>query len=146
MKKTKRSEVYVFDTSALLTLWNNEEGADEVERLLRSDVVIHVSFMSWMEARYRIWKNVSREASDEFARYLDLLRVKRVDVTQPILEKAVELKTTYALSVCDSWILATAIALDATLVHKDPEFEQVASTAKLIALPYKVRRTEKSKK
>jgi len=31
-------------------------------------------------------------------------------------------------------------------VHKDPEFEQVASTAKLIALPYKVRRLEKGKK
>jgi len=146
MKKTKQTEVYVFDTSALLTLWNNEEGADEVERLLRSDVVIYVSFMTWMEARYRIRKNVSREASDEFGQYLDLLRVNRVDVTPDILEKAVEVKATHSLSVCDSWIIATAIALDATLVHKDPEFEQVASTAKLIALPYKVRRTEKVKK
>jgi len=146
MKKTKQTEVYVFDTSALLTLWNNEEGADEVERLLRSDMVIYVSFMTWMEARYRIWKNVSREASDEFGQYLDLLRVNRVDVTPAILEKAVEVKATHSLSVCDSWIIATAIALDATLVHKDPEFEQVASTAKLIALPYKVRRTEKVKK
>ncbi len=146
MKKTKQTEVYVFDTSALLTLWNNEEGADEVERLLRSDMVIYVSFMTWMEVRYRIWKNVSREASDEFGQYLDLLRVNRVDVTPAILEKAVEVKATHSLSVCDSWIIATAIALDATLVHKDPEFEQVASTAKLIALPYKVRRTEKVKK
>ena len=39
MKKTKQSEVYVFDTSALLTLWNNEEGADEVEGLLRSNAL-----------------------------------------------------------------------------------------------------------
>ncbi len=129
----------------MLTLWNNEEGADEVERLLRSDVVIYVSFMTWMEARYRIWKNVSREASDEFAQYLDLLRVKRVDVTPAILEKAVEVKATHSLSVCDSWIIATAIALDATLVHKDPEFEQVASTTKLMTLPYRVRRREKVK-
>jgi predicted nucleic acid-binding protein len=146
MNKTKQSEGYVFDTSALLTLWNNEEGADEVERLLRSNALVHVSFMTCMEARYRIWKNVSREASEEFRQYLDLLRVNRVDATPAILEKAVEVKATHSLSVCDSWIIATAIALDATLVHKDPDFEQVVSTVKLIALPYKVRRTEKAKK
>jgi hypothetical protein len=35
-KKTNASESYVFDTSALLTLWNDEEGADTVEDLLIS--------------------------------------------------------------------------------------------------------------
>jgi predicted nucleic acid-binding protein len=47
----------------------------------------------------------------------------------------------HALSVCDSWIVATAVALEAALVHKNPEFEHVGSIARLLALPYKVRRT-----
>jgi len=76
MKKTPPTDAYVFDTSALLTLWNDEEGADGVE-------------------------------------------------------------ATNNLSVCDSWIIATAIATDAILVHKDPEFEQVKTIVKLKALPYK---------
>ncbi len=41
------------------------------------------------------------------------------------------------LSVCDSWIAATAIAEEAVLVHKDPEFEQVKAIVRLKALPYK---------
>ncbi len=44
MKKTKTPDSYVFDTSALLTFWNDEEGADTVERILRSDAHVSVSF------------------------------------------------------------------------------------------------------
>jgi predicted nucleic acid-binding protein len=137
MKTTQKTDSYVFDTSALLTLWNDEEGADSVERLLRSDAQIYVSFMSCMEGRYRIWKNAGMAESEEFSKYLDLLPLKRIDVTDPILAKAIEIKATNSLSVCDSWIAATAIATDSILVHKDPEFEQLQTFVKLVALPYK---------
>jgi predicted nucleic acid-binding protein len=66
-----------------------------------------------------------------------LLPVRRIDATYTIFEKAVEIKATNNLSVCDSWIIATAIAANATLVHKDPEFEQVKRAVKLKQLPYK---------
>jgi len=148
MKKTETtdSSSYVFDTSALLTLWNDEEGADSVERLLRSGARIYVSFMSCMESRYRIWKTAGKEESQEFSNYFDLLPVKRINLTDPIFEKAVEIKATNSLSVCDSWIVSTAIATDSILVHKDPEFEQVRTIVKLKALPYKPRLKEKERK
>ena len=145
MKKTKTTNSYVFDTSALLTLWNDEEGADIVEHLLRSDGIVYVSFMSFMEGRYRIWKNVSKTESEEFSRYLDLLPLKRIDFTDQIFEKSIEIKAANHLSVCDSWIVATAISAEAVLVHKDPEFEQL-KTVKLKALPYKPLAGEKHKK
>ncbi len=137
MKKTKAAESYVVDTSALLTLWNDEEGADAVEHLLRSDSLVYVSFMSCMEGRHRIWKSTGRAESEEFSKYLDLLPLRRVDVTEAIFEKAIEIKATNSLSVCDSWIIATAIVNDSVLVHKDPEFEQVKKIVKLKPLPYK---------
>jgi predicted nucleic acid-binding protein len=40
--------------------------------------------------------------------------------------------------VADAWIAALAQARNATLVHKDPEFEQVEATIKVLKLPYKV--------
>jgi predicted nucleic acid-binding protein len=137
MKKTKASDLYVLDTSALLTLWNDEEGAGQVENILRSKADILASFMSFMEGRYRIWKNAGRAESDDFARYLDLLSLKRINFTETIFEKAIEIKGTCNLSVCDSWIAATAAILDAVLVHKDPDFEQLRGLVKLSALPYK---------
>ncbi len=139
MKKTKASDSHLLDTSALLTLWNSEEGADSVEHILRSGMPVYVSFMSFMEGRYRLWKNADQAESEEFAKYLDLLPLKRIDITGPILEKAIEIKATNSLSVCDSWIVATALATEAVLVHKDPEFEQVKTFVKLRALPYKPR-------
>jgi predicted nucleic acid-binding protein len=137
MKKTITSESYVLDTSALLTLWNDEKGADFVDDLLRSGAYVCISFMSCMEGRYRIWKNAGKAESDEFAKYLDLLPLKRINVTDTILEKSIEIKASNNLSVCDSWIVATAVAEAAVLVHKDPEFEQVKTLVKLKALPYK---------
>lgn len=128
---------YVFDTSALLTLWNDEEGADFVEKLLRSGVPVYFSFMTYMEGRYRIWKNAGKEESEEFSKYLDLLPLKRIDIRDGIFEKAIEIKATKSLSVCDSWIVATAMDLNAILLHKDPEFEQMKGAMKLKALPYR---------
>lgn len=139
LRKMQKDNVpsYVLDTSAILALWSDEEGADIVERILRSGETILVSFMTIMEGRYRIWKNDGKEASDEFSKYLSLLPVKRIEVTNTIFEKAVEVKANNNLSVCDSWIIATAIATNSVLVHKDPEFEQVKKAVKLKQLPYK---------
>lgn len=128
---------YLFDTSALLTLWNNEEGADEVEEILRSNAICYISFMVLMEGRYRLWKNTGKEESDEFTKFLEILPIKRIDFNYSILEKSVEIKATNNLSVCDSWIIATAIDADSILVHKDPEFEQLKKKVKLKTLPYK---------
>ena len=38
----------------------------------------------------------------------------------------------------DAWIAALAKERNATLVHKDPEFEQVEGTIQALRLPYKV--------
>ena len=137
MEETAATDSYLLDTSALLTLWNDEQGADSVEHVLRSNAKIYISFMTCMESRYRLWKNTGKEESEEFSRYLDLLPVKRVDITDTIFEKAIEIKATHTLSVCDSWIIATAIEKNSVIVHKDPEFEQVKTIVELKTLPYK---------
>jgi predicted nucleic acid-binding protein len=136
-KKEMPAESVVLDSSALLTLWNDEEGADLVAELLGSGKKIYISFMTLMECRYRIWKNVDRSESERFSGYLDLLPVEVAGVTEAIFDLAVEIKATYNLSVCDSWIIATAMSTRSLLVHKDPEFEQVADRLQLESLPYK---------
>jgi predicted nucleic acid-binding protein len=142
MQKTDNAESYVLDTSAVFALWNDEEGADTVEHILHSGAPVLVSFMTIMEGRYRLWKNAGKETSDEFSKYLSLLPVRQIDMTNTIFENAIEIKATNSLSVCDSWIIATAIATKSILVHKDPEFEQVTKMVLLKTLPYKGRRTK----
>ena len=80
---------FVLDTSALLALWNDEEGADEVEDMMKSDnKSVIVSFMSFMECYYRIWKNLGREKGREIYAYLFTLPIERVDLNEHILQNA----------------------------------------------------------
>jgi len=141
MPVTGTPEAFVLDTSAILALWNEEDGASIVEKILRDNPhhrkKIYISFMTFMECRYRLWKGHGRDAADELFRSLSLLPVTRVDVDDTLIMIASELKAQHKISVADSWIIATAIARKATLVHKDPEFDALSDTVAMKTLPYK---------
>ncbi len=138
MTGTRESKSFVLDTSAILAFWNDEKGADQVERILRTaGSKIYISFITLMEGKYLLWRRVGKEAADEFESMIRNLPLSRVDVTDSILNYAAEIKTTTRLSVADSWIIATTIETESALVHKDPEFEQVKSRLELVPLPYK---------
>ena len=65
------------------------------------------------------------------------LPVLRVESSVQLSQRAGKLKAAHRLSVADAWIAALAAEQDATLVHKDPEFEQVEATIRVLKLPYK---------
>ena len=137
---TESPESFVLDTSAILALWNNEEGASTVEKILReasSRKPVLISFMTFMECRYRLWKDQGQKAADEIFRSLCHLPAVRVDVDDRLLMTASELKAQHRISVADSWIIATAITRNATLVHKDPEFDALSDRVAMKILPYK---------
>jgi len=132
---------YLLDTSALLALWNNEAGADAVEKVLREGsagkVTVYLSFMSLMEIRYRLLKSRGKEAADEIYQAVRMLPCRRVDVDEELILLASDIKGGNSLSVADSFILATAIQQNCTLLHKDPEFESLRDKVSLLTLPYK---------
>jgi len=137
---TEIPDAWVLDTSAVLALWNEEAGAATVEEILREESghrKIYVSFMTFMECRYRLWRDQGRSAADELLRALSLLPVVRIDVDDALLGAASELKAQHNISVADSWIVATAIVCKATLVHKDPEFDALSDRVAMKRLPYK---------
>jgi predicted nucleic acid-binding protein len=139
---TKVETKYLLDTSALLALWNEEKGAEIVEKLLQQaagrKIKALVSFMTYMESYYRLWRSQGQEIAQDYYLRLKTLPLVRIDMDENILLKAAELKATKSLSVADSWIIATAIFQQAVVVHKDPEFEQVKDLVKLLPLPYKI--------
>ena len=65
------------------------------------------------------------------------LPVLRVESSEQLSQRAGKLKAAYRLSVADAWIAALAAEQDATLVHKDPEFEQIETSIQVVKLPYK---------
>ena len=118
---------YLLDTSALLTLRDDEPGADRVAELLQSaaseKVRCYGCFISLMEVLYRVW----RDESEDHGRlaYQQCLRLPMTWVrdSDSLLLRAAELKAKHPLSLADAWIAACALEHNAILVNKDPEFQ-----------------------
>jgi len=65
------------------------------------------------------------------------LPIQQIAPDESILLQAGSIKAIYRLSVADAWIIASALRMQATLVHKDPEFEQVEHILPMLRLPYR---------
>jgi ribonuclease VapC len=135
-------EIYVLDTSAWLTLIEDEAGADSVEELIEKaragEIIVLISFMSFMEVYYITMQERGRNEAQVRVDLMAALPGLRVDSSEALGLLAGELKAKHRLSVADAWIAALAQERNATLVHKDPEFEQVEATVKVLKLPYKL--------
>jgi predicted nucleic acid-binding protein len=60
-----------------------------------------------------------------------------VESSERLTLSAGNIKANHRLSLADAFIAATALQTGATLVHKDPEFEQLNKVIRLEKLPYK---------
>jgi predicted nucleic acid-binding protein len=137
----ENSTVYVFDTSAWLTLIEDEAGADVVQSLLEranaGSIEIFVSFMSFMEVFYITLQERDVDEARTRFRLMASLPIVRAESTVSLSLTAGTLKATHRMSVADAWIAALAQERGATLVHKDPEFEQLEDSLEVLKLPYK---------
>lgn len=134
-------DIYVLDTSAWLTLIEDEPGSDLVQEILEKartgQVVVLVSFLSFMEVYYITLQERDQSEAQARVDLMAALPVLRVESTVALGIVAGELKANHRLSVADAWIAALAKERNATLVHKDPEFEQVEAMIQVLKLPYK---------
>ena len=132
---------YLLDTSAILTLWNDEEGADDVELILRQaesgKAIVYASFMTYMEAYYRVYRMEGIESARGIYAEIRSLPIYEIGADEIILLRAGAIKANYRLSIADAWIVASAIEREATLVHKDPEYGQLKDAVSMLILPYK---------
>jgi predicted nucleic acid-binding protein len=129
------------DTSACFAFLENEAGADIVEKYLldaRAErVAVHASFASLTEVEYITIQE--RSAADAAAA---LAKMKGWPVrwhhTDDLLcSEAAKLKAAHKISFADAFVAATALRMDAILVHKDPDFDALSGIIKLHPLPPK---------
>jgi predicted nucleic acid-binding protein len=132
-------KVYLLDTSALLTLRDDEDGAQRVAEILyqaqQREAHCMGCFMSQMEVLYRVWKDEGETAGKLAYEMLQSLPVEWVHESRELLEAAARIKANHNLSLADAWIAASALLNNAVLVHKDPEF--VSLDIEQLALPFK---------
>ncbi len=130
-------ELYVLDTSALLTFIEDEAGSDRVEKLLlQQDCILPWAVI--LEAIYITQRERGEaEANYRYALLRQLPARIIWEMDEPVLLTAARIKANFHVSLADAIIAAYTFQYKAMLVHKDPEFESLAGQIDLEALPYK---------
>ena len=117
----------VLDAHALMVLFNDEPGADEVEKILlkaeSGTPKLLMSVVNWGEIYYSILRGASQEMADSKAHQIAGMRIELVPVDARDLElirQAAVFKATKKMSYADCFAAAFAKIRNAELVTGDP--------------------------
>ena len=140
-KQNGENENYILDSSAFLTLFEDEDGAETVQKLLerakKGEIIVFTLFVSFTEIFYISFREKGEGEAQKRIKLMKGLAITRVESSQELGLIAGRLKANHKISFADTWIAATAIFYGAILVHKDPEFVQLKDEVKMLELPYK---------
>jgi predicted nucleic acid-binding protein len=141
---------YVLDTSALLAYIENEEGVVEVQSLfdqsLDDKIELFVSVVSCIEVLYISRQEQGEEVAQERLKLIEDLPILQEPVDERLIKIIAEIKATRAISFADCCIAGLAKFKQATLTHKDPEYEKVEDEIEQLKLPYKKKTKQKRHK
>ena len=115
----------LLDTSALLTLRDDEPGAGRVEEALEQPGRCYACFLSRMEMLFAPGKTKT-SAPVAWPTSTQGPAAALCGGHRALLEQAASIKACHSLSLADAWIAAAAQQVGATLLHKDPEFRTIA--------------------
>lgn len=127
---------FVLDTSALLAFMTGEKGAETVEKILSGKG--NRLFIPWavLFEIYYVTKRTrgEKEADRRFVLVKELPALTLWNMEEPDVLAAARIKAQFGISFGDSIIAAAALRLDATLVHRDPEYKRLAPAIRQLSL------------
>lgn len=119
----------VLDSYALMALFNDEPGADEVERILlkakTGNPKLLMSVINWGEIYYSVMRGASQQLAEEKTREISGMPIELVPVETDLdlVRQAAIYKATKKMSYADGFAAALAKVRKAELVTGDPEFK-----------------------
>lgn len=129
------SDPLIFDSHALLTLFQGELGAGVVEKWLRTSSrrgwTKYLCAMNLGEILYATKRRFGDERKIEVLAHIHRLHFTILPVPNELIYQAAEYKADYRISYADSFVLACAVNHNATIVTGDPEFRNVRHLARI---------------
>lgn len=120
---------FVFDSHALLKLFQKEEGYEKVVSLLgeakRTGTIKYINAINLAEIIYTTKREFGDQKKLEVLASIERLDFTILPVPNSLIFQAAEYKAEYSISFADCFALASAIEYKATLVTGDPEFKKV---------------------
>jgi len=125
---------YVLDTCALVAFFNDEKGADVVERLLNEattgDSAVTMNKYNLLETYYGYLRANGEDFAETIIKTVESSCIKISDVlTDEIFKQAGKLKVAFKISLADAIVLAQAKVDNAIIITSDHhELDEVESS------------------
>jgi ribonuclease VapC len=119
----------IFDSHALLKLFQKEKGYEKVLHLLeeikKSDATKFLNVINLGEIIYATRREFGDQKKLEVLANIERLNFTLLSISNNLVFQAAEYKAQYNISYADCFILASAMEHKAIIVTGDPEFKKV---------------------
>jgi ribonuclease VapC len=123
------------DSFAMIAFFENEPGAERVERILKSildrKAKGYMSVINWGEIYYNTMREQGVEMAEDVIRQFKKYSIELIDADQQLTYDAAKLKGKYKIAYADCFAAALAMRLNAFVVTGDPEFKKLDNEVKI---------------
>lgn len=116
----------VLDSYAILAYFEDEPGAEAVQRLLEeaeaAETELLLSVVNWGEIYYSLYRTKGGGKAEESLVVMEQLPVKLVDVNKELMYHAAQLKADHAVALGDCFAAALGAVYKCPVVTGDREF------------------------
>jgi predicted nucleic acid-binding protein len=126
---------FIFDSHALLKLFQKEKGYEKVVQLLeeiqKTGAVKYLNAINLGEIIYTTKKDFGDQKKLEVLASIERLNFRILPIPNELIFQASEYKAEYSISYADCFALASAVEHKAVIVTGDPEFKKVEHLAEI---------------
>jgi len=126
---------FIFDSHALLKLFQKEKGYEKVVQLLeeiqKTGAVKYLNAINLGEIIYTTKKDFGDQKKLEVLASIERLNFRILQIPNELIFQAAEYKAEYSISYADCFALASAVEHKAVIVTGDPEFKKVEHLAEI---------------
>jgi len=127
---------FIFDSYALLKLFQKEKGYEKVAQLLeevrKSGATKYLNAINLGEIIYSTKREFGDQKKLEVLANIERLDFNILPISNNLIYEAAEYKAQYNISYADCFALASAIEHKAALVTGDPEFKKVEQLVEIV--------------
>ncbi|MBI3584479.1 MAG: type II toxin-antitoxin system VapC family toxin [Nitrospinae bacterium] len=124
-----RKGPFIFDSYALLKLFQKEKGYEKIAHLLedikKAGVTKYINAINVGEIIYSTKREFGNQKKIEVLANIERLNFIILSASNNLIFQAAEYKAQYSISYADCFVLASAIEYKAIVVTGDPEFKKV---------------------
>ncbi len=133
-----KKPVFVLDSYALLAYFQAEVAALKVKEILKraqdNDAVVFISLINLGETIYTVERKLGWNTARETLQDVLTLPIQLGEVTMERVLSAARIKASFPISYADTFAVALAQEVTATVITGDPEFKRVESIVEVLWL------------